>query len=59
MALYQVEVTGWNSYGESIEDSAQVRAASEDEAMDSLINRMRSMWDLTEVGDCRVHRVAA
>jgi hypothetical protein len=54
---YRVEITGWNSFGESVEDSAEVEADTEDAAFESLLNRMRSYWDFTEVGDSRIAQI--
>jgi hypothetical protein len=56
-ATYEVEITGWNSYGESVEDAGTFKAESEDAAFELLLNLMRARWDFTEVGDSRVKRL--
>jgi hypothetical protein len=54
---YAVEITGWDSWGESCSDEGRIEAASEDEAFEKLLNLMRARWDFTEVGDVRVRKL--
>lgn len=47
-----VEITGWDSEGESVDGSQYVNPGETDE---QAIARLREKWDIVEIGDLRVY----
>lgn len=51
--FWTVEVTGWNSDGEPVEDSTDVPGADSDDAIDAALPKMITRTGIVEVGDVR------
>ncbi len=49
--MAQIEITGWDSDGESAEASGSTR---EGETADQAIDRLAREWDIIEIGDTKV-----
>lgn len=49
--MAQIEITGWDTDGESAEASGSTR---EGETVDQAITRIAASWEIIEIGDTRV-----